>query len=84
MSRLTTENFEEMRQKCIQAVLAEMKTLAPKAYVGGEGSEDGEYVAGVDEENRILYFTHFDWEEVEEILLVIESGKVREWIVGHM
>ena len=32
---LTAENFHEARQKCIEAVLEAMKTLAPEAYVGG-------------------------------------------------
>ena len=36
---LTAENFHEARQKCIEAVLEAMKTLAPEAYVGGEGIE---------------------------------------------
>ena len=78
---LTAENFHEARQKCIEAVLEAMKTLAPEAYVGGEGSEDGVYVAGVNEQKRILYITHFDWEEVAEILPAIETGKVREWLI---
>ncbi len=79
---LTIENFEEARQICIQAVLEAMKTLAYEAYINGEGSEDGLYVAGVDEEDRILYLTHFDWEEVVEILPAIDEGRVREWIMG--
>ena len=29
----------------------------------------------------ILYITHFDWEEVAEILPAIETGKVREWLI---
>lgn len=78
---LTVENFEEARQKCIQAVLEAMKTLAYNAYIGGEGSEDGLYVAGVDEQDSILYITHFDWEEVSELLPAIEAGKVREWLI---
>ena len=78
---LTVENFQEARQIFIKAVLEAMKTLAPQAYIGGEGSEDGIYVAGVNEQNRILYITHFDWEEVIEILPAIETGKVKEWII---
>ncbi len=81
--QLTPENFEEMRQRCIPAVLEVMKTLAPDAYVGGEGSQDGIYVAGVDENLRILYFTHFDWEEVVEMLPAMENGTLREWIIEH-
>ena len=54
---LTVENFQEARQICIKAVLEAMKTLAPQAYIGGEGSEDGIYVAGVNEQNRILNIT---------------------------
>ena len=67
---LTVENFQEARQICIKAVLEAMKTLAPQAYIGG-----------VNEQNRILYITHFDWEEVIEILPAIETGKVKEWII---
>ena len=78
---LTVENFEEARQICIQAVLEAMKTLAYDAYIGGEGSEDGIYVAGVNEHDRILYITHFDWEEVSEILPAMEAGEVREWLI---
>ena len=78
---LTVENFQEARQICIQAVLEAMKTLAYEAYIGGEGSEDGLYVAGVNKDDRILYLTHFDWEEGSEILPAIEAGKVREWII---
>ncbi|MDE7073538.1 MAG: hypothetical protein K2O69_00560 [Odoribacter sp.] len=80
---LTPENFEQMRQRCIPAVLEAMKTLAPAAYIGGEGSEDGIYVAGVDEQDKILYLTHFDWEEVKEILSAMENGTLREWLIEY-
>ena len=80
---LTPENFEEMRQRCIPAALEAMKTLAPHAYIGGEGSEDGRYVAGVNEQDRLLYITHFDWEEVQEMLPAIENGTLREWLIEH-
>ena len=69
---LTVENFQEARQICIKAVLEAMKTLAPQAYIGGEGSEDGIYVAGVNEQNRILYITHFDWEADSSTLFCLE------------
>ena len=80
---LTPENFEEMRRRCIPAVLEAMKTLAPAAYIGGEGSEDGIYVAGVDGQKRLLYITPFDGEEVTEMLPAMENGRLREWIVEH-
>lgn len=82
-TKLTPENFEEMRQRCIPAALEAMKTLAPQAYLGGEGSEDGIYAAGVNERQELLYITHFDWEEVEEMLPAIENGTLREWIIAH-
>lgn len=81
--QLTPENFEEIRQLCIPAVLETMKSLAPEAYIGGEESEDGLYVAGVNEKKEILYITHFDWEEIIEIYPAMKAGELKEWILEH-
>ena len=78
---VTEENFEEMRQKCIDEVLKVMKGITPDAYIGGEGSEDGTYVVGTDHSDKILYIVHFDWEEVVEIAEAIEKKSLREWII---
>lgn len=81
--KLTPDNFQEAQKICINAVLEAMLTLTPNAYIGGEGSQDGIYVAGTDTDDNILYISHFDWEEVEEILESIEQSSVREWIIEH-
>lgn len=71
---------ERVKEQCISYVVKAMRSIAYSVTVGGYHGQDGIYVSGSDQNGKCIYFTHFESDDIHNILKAHQEGKLVEYL----